>query len=114
MAEWLAIVSGNTAQVFNAESGDLVSELRGHPWPIWKINFESGGQQLVTASADGTARLWKANCGTEIKHICAGSSGRPLVEVPPVGDASAKSLAKSPQEPANGLFSARAGNCHSS
>jgi hypothetical protein len=31
MAEWLAIVSGNTAQVFNAESGDLVSELRGHP-----------------------------------------------------------------------------------
>src|SRR3977135_3176674 len=35
-----------------------------------------------------------------IRHIYAGSSDRPLVKVRPTGDASAESLARSPQEPA--------------
>jgi hypothetical protein len=82
------------------------------------IPSQFGGSTLnqhpLTASADGTARLWKANSGSEIKHIYAGSSGRPLAKVRPVGGASAKILARSPQEPANWLPCARSGNCHSS
>ena len=62
----LATVSGNTAQLFDAESGDLISVLRGHGQPIWKIDFEPSGKRVLTASADGTARLWDADTGAEI------------------------------------------------
>jgi hypothetical protein len=42
------------------------SELRGHAGPVWSAQFSPDGKTAITASDDGTARLWNvasgANC----------------------------------------------------
>jgi WD40 repeat protein len=32
--------------------------LRGHQYEVWDVEFSSDGTRLVTASRDGTARIW--------------------------------------------------------
>ena len=60
----LAIVRDNVAEVWNARGGSLV-ELNGHSGGILAIAFSPNGNQIVTAAADATARVWEGlNGGT--------------------------------------------------
>jgi WD40 repeat protein/uncharacterized caspase-like protein len=59
---WIAAGSslGPLACVWDAATGRLVQTLRGHraPSPITAVEFSADAQRILTASEDGTARLW--------------------------------------------------------
>ena len=59
---WVAAgsVEGPLACVWNARTGTLAHTLRGHqdPHPITAVAFSADAGHLLTASEDGTAKLW--------------------------------------------------------
>jgi WD40 repeat protein len=52
--------SDGTARVWDAQSGALVLELRGHTGSVNSVTFSPDGSCLLTGSQDGTARVWYA------------------------------------------------------
>jgi serine/threonine protein kinase/WD40 repeat protein len=46
-------------QLWEIESGQLISLLRGHTANVWKICFSPDGQFLATASSDQSIRIWE-------------------------------------------------------
>jgi WD40 repeat protein len=59
---WLAAAStqGLPACVWEAKTGRVVQTIRGHeePHPITAIGFSTDGKEVLTASEDGTAKVW--------------------------------------------------------
>jgi WD40 repeat protein len=58
------------ARVWNVESGEQELVLSGHAQAIGfqfsTVSFSPDGAQILTAGADGTARLWSAHDGSEL------------------------------------------------
>jgi WD40 repeat protein len=50
-------------QLWNAKTFRLVTALKGHTGTVYNAAFSADGRQLITASADGTARLWDVYSG---------------------------------------------------
>ena len=53
-----AAVSDHTARIWNVATGDPIAVLRGHTGAVQTARFNPQGDRVVTASQDGTARLW--------------------------------------------------------
>ena len=53
--------------LWNAETGNLLHHLEGHTKLVTAMEFSSKGDQILTASEDGTARLWSVGAG-ELIH----------------------------------------------
>jgi WD40 repeat protein len=49
---------GNAIEIWDMESGNLISTLRGHSRQVNSIVFSPDGQQLVSGSDDGTIKIW--------------------------------------------------------
>ncbi|MCO4762527.1 MAG: hypothetical protein KC502_13535, partial [Myxococcales bacterium] len=47
-----------TARVWRVVDRTLVAVLRGHSQRVSHVSFHENGQQLLTASWDGSARIW--------------------------------------------------------
>jgi hypothetical protein len=47
-----------TARVWDAGSGEMLRELKGHHGTIFSAEFSPNGERVVTASDDGTAAVW--------------------------------------------------------
>ena len=60
--QWLAAGSaeGPLACVWEAKTGKIVQTIRGHegPHPITAVDFSADGAEVLTASEDGTAKVW--------------------------------------------------------
>ena len=53
-----------TAKIWDAETGTLLMDLRGHTNTVFRVAFDSANSsRLATASADGTARIWDIATG---------------------------------------------------
>lgn len=52
-----------------AESPAAPVTLSGHKRPVWAIGWSQDGRTLMTTSGDGTARLWDAAAGTELRTL---------------------------------------------
>ena len=64
---WLVGVPSTnaTAEVWNVNSGRQTM-LRGHEAWTWRQQFSPDGKSIVTASLDGTARVWDVQTGAEL------------------------------------------------
>ncbi len=73
-----------TARIWSSDTGELVAELgfrasadsakseslhfiasTGHQGPVWSAAFSPNGKRVVTASEDGTARIWRVFSTTQ-------------------------------------------------
>lgn len=62
----LAVAHGTKVDLWHfANEKAPVVELSGHKMPVWAVGFMSDGTGVLTASSDGTARVWDAATGTE-------------------------------------------------
>jgi WD40 repeat protein len=52
------------ARIWDVETGQLIHTLTGHSFTVNDVRFSRDGRWLVTASADGTARIWDAKSGS--------------------------------------------------
>lgn len=64
-----------TARVEDVRTGKFVT-LRGHRGPVTSVAFSADGRHVVTASSDGTARVWDAASGASLAVLArhAGSA----------------------------------------
>jgi WD40 repeat protein len=58
-----------SVSVWNRRTGRQMVRLPGHQQPITSMQFNSDGTYLVTASADGTVRLWATAGGGELPAV---------------------------------------------
>jgi WD40 repeat protein/uncharacterized caspase-like protein len=58
-----------TAILWDTASGRKLRELRGHTKPVVCTAISPDNATLLTVSADGTARLWKAATGAELQRL---------------------------------------------
>ncbi|MCC8948169.1 WD40 repeat domain-containing protein [Bradyrhizobium sp. Arg62] len=56
--ENVVAVSKQVVTMWNIRSGDLVARLTGHTDTINTAEFDPTGERILTASSDGTARVW--------------------------------------------------------
>lgn len=65
--QYLAAASHNEIiRLWNATTGELVAEMKGHEKGINYIAFSPDGKYLVSASEDTTAKIWNVETGVEI------------------------------------------------
>ena len=66
---WCEEESDSISKIFEVPSGNLRAELRGHNSCITSAEFSSNGEKILTASADGTIRIWNANNGKQLSIV---------------------------------------------
>ena len=71
---YLATNSGNDAQVWNLETGELLFRLIGHTSLVERVVFSTDGTRLATVSLDGTAKVWDAATGVELLTLAGHES----------------------------------------
>lgn len=57
--------SAPSAYLWDATSGERLRLLEGHTGPLHTVDFSPKGQEMVTASADGTARIWNISLASQ-------------------------------------------------
>ena len=53
----------HTIQLWNIETGELMSVLAGHTDTVFGIAWSPDGEVLASVSADGTIKIWNTNTG---------------------------------------------------
>lgn len=69
----------NTAQVWDADSGERLLELTGHTGSVNGVTYSLDGELIATASDDGTAKIWDAESGAE--RITLAGHGAPVHDI---------------------------------
>jgi WD40 repeat protein/serine/threonine protein kinase len=63
-----------TARVWDARSGSLIAQLRGHAGSVWDGAFTPDGTRVLTASEDQSLRVWDA-AGGDLLEVLRGHHG---------------------------------------
>jgi WD40 repeat protein len=63
-----------TVRLWNTDTHELVSALRGHTGAIWNVALSRDGRLVASGSWDGTVRVWEASTG-ELSGSLRGGSG---------------------------------------
>ena len=70
----LTASADNTAKLWSAETGELISSFQGHNNLVRSPEFSKDEDRILTASDDHTAKLWNAQTGEMIRSF-QGHSG---------------------------------------
>lgn len=54
----VAVIADKEVELYNTDDGEIVGFLSGHRDAVSGVAFDRTGQRMVTASLDGTARVW--------------------------------------------------------
>jgi WD40 repeat protein len=65
----VTLLGGDTARVWNAESGQALCTLRAHTDVIHAAAFHPDGRRVLTGSADRTLRIWDTQTGQELLSL---------------------------------------------
>ncbi|MCR5036683.1 MAG: TIR domain-containing protein [Bacteroidales bacterium] len=65
--KWIASVLGADFQIWNLKTGKLINNFEEHTGYVNSIVFSPDGKRLVSASNDGTARVWDVETGEELQ-----------------------------------------------
>ena len=66
---FLALASGMACQIWDIASHKTIIRLVGHTDDVHFLSFFPGGQQIMSASKDGSIRIWDANTGIQLEHV---------------------------------------------
>lgn len=78
--------SGGVIKLWNAESGDLLVELRGHATEVSGLAFSPDGRLLVSTGRDTTMKLWDLQNGRIVRSFVGHSRPIQAVAFSPRGD----------------------------
>lgn len=62
------------ARVWDATTGGLLLDLKGHTSDIISVEFSHDGKKILTGSTDGTAKIWDAASGIKLFDLLGHSS----------------------------------------
>lgn len=68
----------NTVRVWDAETGKQLRELTGHSQAVMEVRFLSGGREIISASLDGSIRIWRTADGKLLRRMEHGSPIRSI------------------------------------
>ena len=63
------IGAGNDVQIWELRSGRIVRQLRGHSNRITQVQLSLDGKTILSASWDGTIKLWSAETGNLLRTL---------------------------------------------
>src|SRR6266511_4167538 len=69
-------------KVWDAATGELLHDLRGHAKEVVGVAFSPNGRQLVSASGDHTIRVWDLADGREVQRLEHTEAARSVVFSP--------------------------------
>ena len=70
------VVSGShdeTVRIWNATTGEVEAELKGHTGWVMSVAFAQDGSRVVSGSIDNTVQIWNATTGSIELHMQNGS-----------------------------------------
>ena len=67
---------GHTVQIWDAYTGQGLKELKGHTKVINSAVFSPNGKYIVSASDDGTVRIWDSRTGEQIGDVLKGHTAK--------------------------------------
>jgi len=75
----------DTVKVWDAESGQEMLTLEGHPSYVTSVSFSPDGKRIVSGSNDNTVKIWDAETGQEMLTLKGHSSSVMSVSFSPDG-----------------------------
>jgi eukaryotic-like serine/threonine-protein kinase len=58
-----------TAQVWDANSGDIISTYRGHTAQVYSVTWSPDSSKIVSGSFDATVQMWDASTGKRVQPL---------------------------------------------
>ncbi len=74
-----------SARIWDAETGEEIMTLDGHEDTVDSVRFLADGQQLLSASWDGTIRRWDLETGAEIQRYTIEDASVFMIDLLPNG-----------------------------
>ena len=71
----IVTVRGNTAKIWDVETGKVVRTLTGHQDLVNDAAFNDDGSLVVTVSDDDTAKIWEVESGEELRTLRGHTDG---------------------------------------
>jgi WD40 repeat protein len=75
----------NVLRLWDAASGNLVREMKGHEHAVYAIDVSPDGRLAASGDWGGTLRLWNLETGVEVSKIGPGQGRVPFVAFSPDG-----------------------------
>jgi WD40 repeat protein len=65
----VAAVAGRTVVLWSAETGMTVATIAAHARAVSHVSFDPTGEQLLTTSYDGSAKIWNTRTGSQVATL---------------------------------------------
>ncbi|WP_298854747.1 AAA family ATPase [uncultured Ruegeria sp.] len=86
-ARFLAVPLGeHSVEIWDAESGKLVTKLPEHPWPSAELTFSGDGKRIATRFSDNTVKVFDVATGVEVAAIAQEDMPVTAFSLSPNGD----------------------------